>query len=235
MRPSEAGVAIAGEAPVAEVTGLASGQPDWRILVVDDNNENRLLLRDLHSRVGFSIQAAKDGEEAIAHFQQWQPDFIWMDMRMPVMDGYAATRKIRELPDGDKVKIVAVTTSVLAEHREPILAAGCDDVVRKPFREHEIFDAMARHLGVDYLYSERQREIEQDQGIALTPEMLGQLPRELLQALRKTTLSLDREATLQVIERIEAHAPETAEGLRILVQDFQMGRLGEMLGEVRRE
>ena len=116
-----------GEAPVAEVTGLTSGQPDWRILVVDDNKENRLLLSDLLSRVGFNILEAKDGEEAIAKFQQWQPHFIWMDMRMPVMDGYAATRKIRELPGGGEVKIVAVTASVLAEHREPILAAGCDD------------------------------------------------------------------------------------------------------------
>ena len=152
---AEAGPKIPSEAPVAEVTGLTSGQSDWRILVVDDNKENRLLLSDLLSRVGFDIKEAKDGEEAIAKFQQWHPHFIWMDMRMPRMDGYAATRKIRELPGGAEVKIVAVTASVLVEHREPMMAAGCDDVVRKPFREHEIFDAMARHLGVQYLYRER--------------------------------------------------------------------------------
>jgi signal transduction histidine kinase/streptogramin lyase/DNA-binding response OmpR family regulator len=233
FQPAEAGAVIPGEAPVEEVTGLLSGQPDWRILVVDDNNENRLLLRDLLFRAGFNIKEAKDGEEAIAKFQEWHPHFIWMDMRMPVMDGYAATRKIRELPGGAEVKIVAVTASVLAEHREDIMASGCEDVVRKPFRDHEIFDAMARHLGVQYLYKERERETGRDQGTKLTPEMLGELPGELLEELRETTLALDREATLQVIERIKAQAPETADGLRTLVMDFQMGRVGELLGEVK--
>ncbi|RLA57291.1 MAG: hypothetical protein DRR04_13065 [Gammaproteobacteria bacterium] len=226
---AEAGAATPSETPVAEVTGLTSGQPDWRILVVDDNKENRLLLWDLLSHVGFNVQEARDGEEAITKYKEWRPHFIWMDMRMPGMDGYAATRKIRELPGGSEVKIVAVTASVLTEHRAPILASGCNDLVRKPFRSHQIFDAMARYLGVEYLYGERERETGRDKGAKLTPEMLAELPRELLQELRGTTLSLDREATLQVIARIEAHAPEAAEGLRILVQDFQMGRLGELL------
>jgi len=229
---AEAGPKIPSEAPVAEVTGLTSGQPDWRILVVDDNKENRLLLRDLLSRVGFDIKEAKDGEDAIARFQQWQPHFIWMDMRMPVMDGYAATRKIRELPGGAEVNIVAVTASALAEDREDILASGCEDVVRKPFRNHEIFDAMARHLGVQYLYRERGRETGRDQDINLTPEMLDELPGELLEELRGTTLALDREATLEVIERIKAQAPETAEGLQNMVESLQMGKLGELLKEV---
>jgi hypothetical protein len=91
---------------------------------------------------------------------------------------------------------------------------------------------MARHLGVQYLYSERERETGRGQDIKLTPQILAELPRELLQELRETTLALDREATLQVIERIKIHAPETAEGLRTLVMDFQMGRLGELLGEM---
>ncbi|MBL0712138.1 MAG: AAA family ATPase, partial [Desulfosarcina sp.] len=80
---AEAWAATPSETPAAEVIGLTSGQPDWRILVVDDNRENLLLLRDLLSRVGFNIQEAKDGEEAIAKFQEWHPHFIWMDMRMP--------------------------------------------------------------------------------------------------------------------------------------------------------
>jgi hypothetical protein len=94
---------------------------------------------------------------------------------------------------------------------------------------------MARHLDVQYLYRERGRETGRDQGIKLTPEMLAELPGELLEELQGTTLALDREATLQVIERIKAQAPETAEGLRTLVMDFQMGRLGEILREVKGE
>jgi signal transduction histidine kinase/streptogramin lyase/DNA-binding response OmpR family regulator len=232
---SDAGAAIPDEAPVAQVAGLTSDQPDWRILVVDDNNENRLLLRDLLSRVGFSIEEARDGEEAIAKFQQWHPHFIWMDMRMPVMDGYAATKKIRELPGGAEVKIVAVTASVLAEHREPILAAGCDDVVRKPFKGHEIFESMTRQLGIKYIYQDMVAEGAQKREIELTAAMLADLPGELLQELRETTLVLNQEAILEVIDRIEEHAPDTAENLRTLVQNFQMDRIREVLWEVEGE
>ena len=229
----EAEAVMDAEPPAAEVIGLTSGQSDWRILVVDDNRENRLLLSGLISRVGFNVQEAGDGAEAITKYKQWHPHFIWMDLRMPGMDGLAATRKIRELPGGAEVKIVAVTASILMEQRETVLASGCEDVVGKPFLEQEIFDAMARYLGVQYLYRERERETDRNQGIKLTSEMLAELPLELLEDLRQMTLVLDREATLQVIERIEVQAPDTAEALRTLVQDFQMGRLGELLSEIR--
>jgi len=230
---AETGEAMDVESPTAEVIGLTSGQPDWRILVVDDNRENRLLLRSLLSRVGFNVQEAGDGKEAITKYKQWHPHFIWMDIRMPGMDGYEATKKIRALPGGAEVKIVAVTASILTEQREAILASGCEDVVRKPFRDQEIFDAMSRYLGVQYLYSKREGETDRKQTIKLTSAMLAELPPELLEDLRQTILVLDREASLQIIERISARAPDTAEGLRTLVQDFRMGRLGELLSEVK--
>ena len=113
-------------------------------------------------------------------------------MRMPVLDGFAATRKIRTLPGGAAVKIVAVTASVLEERHDEILACGCDEVVRKPFRDHEIFETMARQLGIKYIYQDRGTETAQKQGINLTAEMLAELPPELLQELREATLRLDR-------------------------------------------
>jgi CheY-like chemotaxis protein len=232
LQMAETGRTIPAKAPIAEVIGLQADQPEWRILVVDDNPENRVLLTTLITSIGCIVKAAQNGEETISIFQEWHPHFIWMDMRMPVLDGFAATRKIRTLPGGEAVKIVAVTASVLVERHAEILACGCDEVVRKPFREHEIFESMARQLGIEYLYRERKSETDRKQGLKLTPEMLGELPRELLQDLRESALSFDREATLQVIERLKSHAPETAEGLQTLVQDFQMGRLGELLGEV---
>jgi len=156
-------------------------------------------------------------------------------MRMPVMDGYAATKKIRELPKGGEVKIVAVTASVLEEHREKILACGCNDLVRKPFRYHEFFEAMARQLDIKYLYKEDPEEPVQKQGIDLTAEMLAGLPPKLHQELRETMLALDREAILKVVERIEEHASDTAAGLRSLVRNLQMGRIRELLKEVEGE
>jgi signal transduction histidine kinase/DNA-binding NarL/FixJ family response regulator len=230
---AEAGTAAPSEEPVAKVIGLQADQPEWRILVVDDNFDNRVLLSTMLSQIGCIVREAQNGEEAVSIFQEWQPHFIWMDMRMPVLDGYAATRKIRTLPGGEAVKIVAVTASVLAEQQEEILASGCDELVRKPFRDHEIFESMARQLGIKYLYKDRGAETAQ--GINLTAEMLAGLPPDLLQELRETTLELNQEAILEVIDRIEEHAPDTAGHLRTLVQNFEMDRIRELLGEVKGE
>ena len=221
------------EKPVAKkVIGLAPGQPEWRILVADDNTENRLLLTDMLTGAGFSVKEAQNGESAISKFQQWQPHFIWMDMRMPMMDGYEATKKIRELPGGNAVKIVAVTASVLEEQREEILASGCDYLVRKPFRYHEIFEAMAGQLSIKYLYKDAVAESMPTEGADLTAEMLAALPPELLQELGEAILTLDRVAVLVVVERIAAKAPDTAVGLKALVDKFQMSRIRELLAEM---
>jgi signal transduction histidine kinase/DNA-binding response OmpR family regulator len=227
----EAGTTIPSKAPVAEVIGLQADQPDWRILVVDDNLENRVLLTTLLTNIGCNVKEAKNGEEAISIFQEWHPHFIWMDMRMPVLDGFAATRKIRTLTGGEAVKIVAVTASVLEERHDEILACGCDEVVRKPFKDHEIFEAMVRQLDVKYLYEDRGAKAAQKQGINLTAEMLAELPPDLLQDLRKATLTLEREAIFAVIEHIEQLAPGTAKGLRTLMDNFQIGQTRDILGD----
>ena len=225
--------AIPDKVSVAEVIGLQADQPDLRIMVVDDNTENRVLLTTLLTNIGCNVKEAKNGEEAIAIFQEWRPHFIWMDMRMPVMDGFSATRKIRTLPSGEAVKIVAVTASVLEERYNEILACGCDEVVRKPFRDHEIFEAMARQLGLKYIYEDKVAETLPRQGIDLTAEIMAKLAPDLLQELREKSLSLDRQAISDVIDRIEALAPDTAKGLRTLLDDFQIGRIRDLLGEVK--
>ena len=219
------------DAPAARVIGLTAGQPDWRVLVVDDNDENRLLLTSLLEQAGFTVKEAENGEQALARFQDWHPHFIWMDMRMPIMDGYETTRQIRDLPGGEAVRIAAVTASVFEEQREDILAAGCDDLVRKPFREHRIFEVIARHLDIGYTYAQEVDAVSaRTNGMDLTAAMLAQLPQELLDELRETTLKLDREAILEVIERVSNQSPELAAELRALVNGFQMGRLQELIG-----
>jgi signal transduction histidine kinase/ActR/RegA family two-component response regulator len=226
-----AAVVDAGPAGSA-VKGLVPSQPAWRILVVEDNRENRLLLSSRLTQVGFEIREAENGEEAIEKFQQWQPHFIWMDMRMPVLDGYAATRRIRGFPGGEAVKIVAITASAFNEQRPDILAAGCDDVVYKPFRENEIFETMARLLDIEYLYEERGKEITPPAKFHLTAGMLADLPGELLQELRETTLALNNEAALEVIVRVADRAPEVAAGLRELVDNYQEADLLDLLEEL---
>lgn len=210
------------------VLRLELGQPAWRILVVEDSAENRLLLSSILLQVGFEVREAENGEEAVALFQQWQPHFIWMDMRMPVMDGYEATARIRELPGGDAVKIVAITASAFKEQRKHILEAGCDEVVHKPVQSHEIFDAMAQQLSVRYIYEE-QREAVLAEAATLTGEMMEVLPTVLRQALRDAALNLDASAANQVIQRIRSDHPEIADRLQLLVEEFSFDQIMTLL------
>jgi CheY-like chemotaxis protein len=215
------------------VIGLAPGQKTWRILIVDDNRENLLLLKSLLEEVGFIVLEAENGKQAVEAFEKESPELILMDMRMPVMDGYEATRRIRNMVGGDLVKIVATTASAFKEQRPDILAAGCNEVVYKPFRDHEIFETMARVLDIKYFYEEKSIEAIRKAENNLTADMLADLPGELLQELRETTLALNREAAFEVIARIADRSPEAGAGLKELVDNYQMVELRDLLGDIR--
>jgi len=231
--PAEIDEAADIKSPVDDkprVIGLAPTQKTWRILVTDDNRENLLLLKSFLESVGFFVLEAKNGKEAVAAFKKESPDLIWMDMRMPVMDGYEAVRQIRQCSVRDTIPIIAITASAFREQRQEILAAGCDDMVIKPFQAHEIFEVMGRFLDMEYIYEPESEAASSRTGETdLTVAMLADLPAELLQELRGEALSLNREAITAVIERIEPLAPDTAKGLRTLLDDFRMGRLRELL------
>jgi signal transduction histidine kinase/DNA-binding response OmpR family regulator len=215
------------------VLGLEPGQSAWRILVVEDNAENRLLLNSLLLQVGFDTRQAENGEEAVTLFKQWQPHFIWMDMRMPVMDGYQATALIRSLPGGDTVKIVAITASAFKEQRESILEAGCDEVVHKPFQAHEIFETMREQLGVHYVYEEEaDKPPSSAEGvidIALAKEMAASLPEQLFDELEQAAMALDMEETYEVLERIAEIQPELAGMLRMRVEEMDFSTIRRVL------
>jgi CheY-like chemotaxis protein len=145
-------VARLSSAYQGEVIGLAPGQPVYRILIAEDQRDNQLLLARLMSDLGMEVKVAGNGKECIELFRQWRPDFIWMDRRMPVMDGMEAARQIRKLPGGDKVKIVAVTASAFKEQQSEIQAADMDETIRKPFLFSEVYDSLARQLEIEYRY-----------------------------------------------------------------------------------
>jgi signal transduction histidine kinase/CheY-like chemotaxis protein len=192
------------------VIAIAPEQPTYRILVVDDRLENRNLLKQLLDSVGFETQTATNGLEAINIWQKWQPNFIWMDMRMPVMDGYEATRKIKAYPQGKKTTIVAITASAFEKQKENILAAGCDDSIAKPFQEQTIFDIMAKYLGVSYLYEEislaDRISNSSERKTPLTPEDLKIMPEQWRQSLYQAAMQVDGEW----IDRLIAQIPESA-------------------------
>ncbi|MDT9298480.1 MAG: response regulator, partial [Arthrospira platensis PCC 7345] len=128
------------------VIGLAPKQALYRILVVEDRESNRLLLVELLSVLGFSVRAANNGSEAIAIWQEWNPDLILMDMRMPVVNGYEATRQIRSQPGGRDTVIIALTASAFEEQRQDIMKVGCNDLLRKPFQRGELLSKLSQYL-----------------------------------------------------------------------------------------
>ena len=204
-------------------------------VIADDSKTARFLIRQYLEMVGLhgtEFLEAENGKEAVEAFDREALDFIWMDMRMPVMDGYAATKAIRDLPGGEQVKILAVTTSVFEEQRDGILGAGCDEIVSKPLRENKVFAAIGRLLAVEYQYAETLQPNVFEVSPELTVEMLSELPPEWISDLRKATRVLSRTAMAELIERIEVHAPDTAKGLQRLVDDFQFERIRDLLGEM---
>jgi len=228
--------AVAIEATKPAVLGLEPGQPAWRILVVEDNPENRLLLSSLLTETGFEIREAENGEQAVALFEQWQPHFIWMDMLMPVMDGLEATRRIRALPGGDRVKIAAITASAFKEQKDEVMEAAIDDFVRKPYKPEEIFDCMARQLSVHYLYKQEDEKTEERQAvIQVTPEMLVGLPDDLITELQNAVRALDMEQTNVVLKRLSGANPELVNALQRLVEDMDFKKLKSLLGLTKKQ
>ena len=187
------------------------------------------MLSSLLNEVGFEVRVADNGQEAIAIFKEWEPHFIWMDMRMPGMNGYEVTKKIRTLPNGDKIKIVALTASAFKEQNKDILQAGCDQVLHKPFRTQEIFEAMAKHLGVGFTYEENEKVAPVFSAEPLTGEMLAELPADLRQMLEVAAQNLDIAEVQQVNKIIRSNHPKIAEGLNSLIQEFQFNQIIDLL------
>ena len=184
------------------VTALAEGQPEYRILIVEDQQENWMVLERLLANAGFRVRVAENGAQGVKEFREWRPQFIWMDLRMPVMDGVEATRRIRACEGGHEVKIAAVTASGYASERSEILAGGMDDYVRKPYRPAEIFECMARHLGVRYQVSEGAAKSDSERVGELRAEDLSALPDELRKELRDALIMLNPARISTAIERI---------------------------------
>ncbi len=204
------------------VISLADNEPEWRILVVEDQLENQLLIQKVLKQVGFQVKIAENGQRGVELFQSWHPHFIWMDRRMPVMDGLTATKAIRKLPGGDKVKIVALTASVFKDQRQEVMDAGSDDFVRKPYRPEELYDCMARHLNLHYRYAEdvTSEQIESDL-LNLTPQEATQLSDELSDQIYHAALIGDIQTLTDIISDLPKSESTVINGLKKLVDAYR--------------
>ncbi len=213
--------------PHKKVIGLAPAQPEYRILVVDDWADNCLVIVRLLSPLGILVREARNGQEAITIWEDWQPHLIWMDMQMPVMNGYEATRQIKAHPLGKKTAIVALTASVFEEERKMILAAGCDDFMRKPFEAKILFAKMEELLGIQYIYEEPvEGELDNESKISAfasnqsVESQLCQMPIEWVQKIYDAAHECCDDKIIQLIEEMPREFAPAAQVLTALVHNF---------------
>ncbi len=141
-----------------QITGLKLGLFRPRVLLVEDLLENRQLLVNILGPLGFELKEAKNGQEAFANWLIWQPHLILMDIEMPVMNGYEATKKIKKFsadvitPPPHNTVIIVITASALDDQREYILTSGCDDYISKPIHTDILLYKIGQHLGLGYIY-----------------------------------------------------------------------------------
>ncbi|MBC8233099.1 response regulator [bacterium] len=221
------------EPPKQRVIALQPHQPHYRLLIVDDEQDSRQLLVKLLSPFGFEVREASNGQEAIELLEDWQPHLIWMDLRMPIMDGYEATKRIKATTKGKSTPIIAVTASSFEEEQDVVISAGCDDFLRKPYREEEIFDLMGKHLGLHYVYEDDAQDESDKKTPTLTVSDLSSLPSDLLTNLQEAVIKLDLEATNKIVEQIGESNKSLANALAGLVSDFRFDRLQALIEGVK--
>ena len=189
-----------------QIIGLEPNQPSYRILVVDNRWENRQVILQLLESIGFEVKEAANGKAAIDIWQEWQPDLIWMDIEMPVMNGYKATRYIKSHLNGQTTHIIALTASSFESEKAIILEAGCDDFVRKPFQEEVIFNKMAEYLGVRYVYAENTEseaiKAHLVSDFCLESTSLQVMPSTWLTQLEQAASELDEEVVVELLNQI---------------------------------
>jgi CheY-like chemotaxis protein len=230
VKPAESTAAVAAGDRETRVARLAPGQPEARILIVEDQAENWQLLQQLLEQAGFHVRVAENGAEGVEAFLAWRPHFIWMDWRMPVMDGLEATRRIRELDGGRDVRIVALSASVFKEEREQVLAAGADDFVAKPIQFNAIYDCMVRHLGVRFVFDEPPSLAASGAPGALDREALAALPASLRVELADALVSLDPERIAGSIRGVAESDPALGEALEHHSSQFRYTVILRALG-----
>ncbi|MBO1350636.1 MAG: response regulator [Hormoscilla sp. GUM202] len=228
--------------PTRKVIGLAPDQPKYRLLVVDDVKVSRLLLVKMLRGLGFEVREAENGQEAIALWSTWEPHLIFMDIQMPVMDGYEATKRIKAHLQGEKTAIVALTASAFEEERNQILSSGCDDFLRKPFQKEVLLSKIAEHVGAIYVYEESHQSQEtssQSQAKAsgddLKAASLSIMPADWIADLHKAAVSGRDGRMLQLIKQIpESHA-FLAKALAEKVDNFEFDRIVALTEQIQNE
>lgn len=209
-----------------EVLAVQPDGPVYRILIADDEELSRKLLIKVLAPLGMELREVANGAEALELWQNWQPHLIFMDVRMPVMDGHQLVKHIRQTDGDQKTLIIALTAAAFEEDRIMLLNEGCNDFIRKPFRKTEIYEKLAQHLKLRLVYAEPTLlspplsiATAEDETKAWIQALSAQ-PEEWRQTLRSATINADVHLILECIEQISATEPALAQHLRRFAHEY---------------
>ncbi|WP_165360667.1 PAS domain S-box protein [Candidatus Chloroploca sp. Khr17] len=226
-------LAIPQQSANQRVIGLHPGQPDYRILIVDNQNTNRRLLVRMLAPLGFQVSEAESGYAALRIWQAWNPHVIFLTMNLPDIDGFAITRQIKTLP-GTNTTIVGFTSSISEEDQHALLAAGCDEVIKIPLHEHTILRLLQKHTGVKYQTIKSEpgttplgnRALWVDHSL-LTPTQ--SIPRTLLHQLRDAIVMGDLSAINALATQIKPFEASIAQQIEAMAYEFAYDELISLL------
>jgi CheY-like chemotaxis protein len=199
------------------------------VLIVDDKWENRTILTNILKPLGFTVQEAGNGEEALERALEFAPDLIFMDLVMPKIDGFEATRHIRQSGNLPDVVIIAVSASVFEHDRQQSLDAGCNDFLPKPVNIEQLLRTIEKHLNIEWEYRkpppQKERSPEERQTLILPPpDSLS----SLIQFAQKSQIVGVRKEISQ-IEQMGIEYGPFVQKLRVFTKAFQLKQLGEFV------
>ncbi len=216
---------------IKRVLNIDKGEAPCRILVVDDKEENLQVATSLLKLVGFETKEAINGADAIIKFEEWNPHLILMDIRMPVMDGYEATRIIKQTEKGKLTPIVALTASTFEEDHQKAEMLNMQGYISKPFRENELFSTIEKILGIKYVYDDVVEAIQEkyhDDDEEIVKDII-QLSNDLVSRMLDAIAVADMDTLIELINNVGLDNSKLATYLMTLANNYEYENLKQLL------
>lgn len=221
--------------PPRRIAGVERNEAEGPLLIVDDVKENRDILKALLAPLGFALREAENGREALRIFEEERPCAVLMDMRMPVMDGYEATRRIKASEGGSSVPVIAITASAFEDDVQNVLKSGADICIRKPLSPEDVYEALGKLLDIRFHYADEPRTAETRHEAFLSREALAALPGETIEAMRTALQDGDIDELESLIEGIRRFDGDLAESLLQLARQYDYSAFGDFIAHGGRE
>lgn len=208
-----------------------------KVLIADDKWENRAVLLNLLSPLGFEIIEATDGQDCLRKAAEFKPDVVLMDLVMPVLDGFEATRQLRQTTELQDVVVIAASASAFNQDYRQSLAAGCNDFISKPIQTQKLLERLQRHLGLEWVYERKGMSEERNASVGKSSSspasaILVSPPPETVNALYNLALIgdvLGIQEQAAKLEKIDKKLVPFTTELCQLAKNFQVKKLQEFI------